>query len=200
VTVTICRCSLFFLGLLLLAGGAFAQGEHQHHEPAAAADEHAGHAAQVMRAWYGRYAATRESSGTSWQPEASPHEGLHARLGEWDTMTHGFANLIYDDQGGPRGDTKTFMTSMLMVMGNRPVGEAGTLGLRAMVSADPAFGKGGYPLLFQTGETADGQTPGCRGSPRSARRSSCIASRARTIPRRRSRTIGSTPRTSATGS
>jgi len=74
-------------------------------------------------------------------------------------MTHGFANLIYDDQGGPRGDTKTFMTSMLMVMANRAVGEAGTLGLRAMVSADAAFGKGGYPLLFQTGETADGQTP-----------------------------------------
>ena len=112
-----------------------------------------------MRAWYGPYAITRESSGTSWQPEASPHEGLDARFGEWDTMTHGFANLIYDDQGGPRGDTKTFMTSMLMVMGNRPVGEAGTLGLRAMVSADPAIGKGGYPLLLQTGETADGQTP-----------------------------------------
>jgi|SoiMethySBSTD1v2_1073268.scaffolds.fasta_scaffold100222_3 hypothetical protein len=147
------------VGLLLLAGGAFAQGEHRHHEPAAASDEHAAHAAQPMRAWYGPYAATRESSGTSWQPEASPHEGLHARFGDWDTMTHGFANLIYDEQGGPRGDTKTFMTSMLMVMGNRPVGEAGTLGLRAMVSADAAFGKGGYPLLFQTGETADGRTP-----------------------------------------
>src|SRR5207344_2673260 len=58
-----------------------------------------------------------------------------------------------------RGDTKTFITSMLMVMADRAVGEAGTLGLRAMVSADAAFGKGGYPLLFQTGETADGQTP-----------------------------------------
>ena len=108
-----------FLGLLVLAGGALAQGEHEHHD-AAASDPHAGHAvqpaAQPMRAWYGQYAPTRESSGTSWQPEASPHEGLHARFGEWDTMTHGFANLIYDDQGGPRGDTKTFMTSMLMVM------------------------------------------------------------------------------------
>src|SRR5262245_47145736 len=159
--------AVLFSALLLLAGSALAQGEHQHHAPAApeapaaAAEtsEHAGHAAQPMRAWFGPYAATREASGTSWQPEATPHEGLHARFGEWDTMTHGFANLIYDDQGGPRGDTKTFMTSMLMVMGNRPVGEAGTVGLRAMVSADPAFGKGGYQLLFQTGETADGQTP-----------------------------------------
>lgn len=140
-----------YVALFLLAGGAFAQGEHQHHETAAASDEHAGHTAQAMRAGYGPYAATRESSGTSWQPEASPHEGLHARFGEWDTMTHGFANLIYDDQGGPRGDTKTFMTSMLMVMANRAVGEAGTLGLRAMVSADPAFGKGGYPALPDRG-------------------------------------------------
>ena len=151
-----------FFALFLLAGGALAQGEHQHHDapPAAASPapaDHGAHAEQAMRAWYGPYAITRESSGTSWQPEASPHEGLDARFGEWDTMTHGFANLIYDEQGGPRGDTKTFMTSMLMVMGNRPVGEAGTLGLRAMVSADPAFGKGGYPLLFQTGETANGK-------------------------------------------
>jgi hypothetical protein len=153
--------AVLFAAFFVLAGGALAQGEHQHHAPPEQSSpaEHAEHAAQAMSAWYGPYATTRESSGTSWQPEATPHEGIHARFAEWDTMTHGFANLIYDDQGGPRGDTKTFMTSMLMVMGNRPVGEAGTLGLRAMVSADPAFGKGGYPLIFQTGETADGQTP-----------------------------------------
>ena len=149
-----------------LAGNAFAQADHKEHLHSAPADEkadaHAGHGehpAESMRAWYGPYPASRESSGTSWQPDASPHQGIHAKYGEWDTMIHGFANFIYDDQGGPRGDTKTFMTSMLMVMGNRAVGEAGTLGLRAMVSADPAFGKGGYPLILQTGETADGQTP-----------------------------------------
>ena len=172
VTVTICfgramprTAAALFVALVVRGGGALAQEEHQHHQaPAAMAEatahgDHAEHAAQAMRAWYGPYAPTREASGTSWQPETSPHEGLHARFGEWDTMTHGFANLIYDDQGGPRGDTKTFMTSMLMVMASRAVAEAGTLGLRAMVSADAAFGKGGYPLLFQTGETADGQTP-----------------------------------------
>src|SRR5205807_2579197 len=59
-------------------------------------------------------------------------------------------------QGGPRGDTKTFSTSMLMVMAQRPAGE-GTLGLRAMVSADPLMGKRGYPLLLQTGEAANGE-------------------------------------------
>jgi hypothetical protein len=114
-----------------------------------------GHAMQGM---YGPYSMTREASGTSWQPESSPHEGLMAMPGEWMTMIHGFANLIYDHQGGPRGDTKTFSSSMLMMMGQRPLGE-GTLGLRGMVSTDPLMGKGGYPLLLQTGETADGHTP-----------------------------------------
>jgi uncharacterized cupredoxin-like copper-binding protein len=146
------------VGTIRVSGQPLSQ-EHGGHA-AAPADAHAAHGApHAMRPWFGAYPVTRESSGTSWQPDASPHEGIHARFGEWDTMTHGFANLIYDDQGGPRGDTKSFMTSMLMFMGNRAVGGAGTLGLRAMVSADPAFGKGGYPLLLQTGETADGQTP-----------------------------------------
>jgi uncharacterized cupredoxin-like copper-binding protein len=113
---------------------------------------------QEMRGMYGTYAMSRESSGTSWQPDASPHQGIHAMYGDWSTMTHGFANLIYDRQGGPRGDRKTFSTSMLMMMGQRAVG-GGTLGLRGMVSADPLFGKGGYPLLLQTGETGDGRTP-----------------------------------------
>jgi hypothetical protein len=46
-----------------------------------------------------------------------------------------------------------------MVMATRPAG-AGRLGLRAMFSAEPwTIGEEGYPLLLQTGETADGRTP-----------------------------------------
>lgn len=109
-----------------------------------------------MQGAFGPYPMTRESSGTSWQPQASPLEGVHASFGEWTTMTHGIANVVYDDQGGPRGDTKTFASSMLMLMAQRPAAE-GTVGLRAMVSADPLMGKRGYPLLLQTGESANGQ-------------------------------------------
>jgi uncharacterized cupredoxin-like copper-binding protein len=109
-----------------------------------------------MRGMYGPYAMTREASGTSWVPDASPHQGIHRMYGEWSTMTHGIANFIYDRQGGARGDTKTFSTSMLMVMAQRPAAE-GTFGLRGMVSADPLMGKRGYPLLLQTGESANGQ-------------------------------------------
>lgn len=116
------------------------------------------HMHHAMAGMYGAYPMTREASGTSWQPDSSPHEGIHDMAGEWMTMIHGYANLIYDDQGGPRGDSKTFSSSMLMLMGQRRLGE-GTFGLRSMLSADPLMGKDGYPLLLQTGETADGRTP-----------------------------------------
>jgi hypothetical protein len=117
--------------------------------------EQSGHA---MSGALGGHPMTRESSGTSWQPDSSPHEGIHAMYGDWMTMSHGFANLIYDHQGGPRGDTKTFVSSMLMMTGQRSSGES-TLGLRGMVSADPLMGKNGYPLLLQTGESGDGINP-----------------------------------------
>jgi hypothetical protein len=137
--------------------------EHMQHSPQVPSDDpsaqFSSHASHGMSAMYGAYPASREASGTSWQPDASPAEGIHGRLGEWTTMTHGFINQIFDNQGGPRGETKNFANSMLMVMGQRSLGEGATLGLRGMVSADPFYGKGGYPLLLQTGETADGSTP-----------------------------------------
>lgn len=111
-----------------------------------------------MTGMFGPYPMTREASGTSWQPDATPMEGIHGMNGPWMTMWHGYVNAVYDHQGGPRGGKKTFAESMLMAMAQRPMGN-GTLGLRAMISLDPTIGKGGYPLLFQTGETADGRTP-----------------------------------------
>ena len=97
--------------------------EHAKHSPAPAApepipQEHHHHAG--MAAMYGPYSARREASGTSWQPEVVTPSGHSCEFGDWSTMTHGFVNLIYDQQGGPRGDTKTFITSMLMLMAQRP--------------------------------------------------------------------------------
>jgi hypothetical protein len=113
---------------------------------------------QQMSGMYGPYAMTREASGTSWQPDRTLAEGVHRMSGDWMTMLHGYVNAVYDHQGGSRGGSKAFAGSMLMGMAQRPLGQ-GTLGLRAMISLDPAIGKRGYPLLFQTGETADGKTP-----------------------------------------
>jgi hypothetical protein len=112
---------------------------------------------QAMEGMYGPYPMAREASGTAWQPDSTPHGGLMFMTGDWHVMIHGFANAVYDHQGGPRGDTKSFSESMLMHMAQRPFA-GGTLGTRVMLSLDPLMGKAGYPLLFQTGETADGVT------------------------------------------
>jgi hypothetical protein len=112
-----------------------------------------------MNGVLGVYPMTRDASGTSWQPDSTPHEGLHFMADDWSLMAHGFVNGVYDNQGGPRGANKTFSSSMAMLMGQRPVGERGTWALRGMMSLDPLMGKNGYPLLFATGETANGTTP-----------------------------------------
>jgi len=111
-----------------------------------------------MAGLLGSYPMTREGSGSSWQPESTPMEGVHTMSGPWLGMVHGFIDAIYDDQGGPRGDTQTFSSSMLMLMARRELTD-GAFGLRFMVSTDPLMGKRGYPLIFQSGESADGVTP-----------------------------------------
>lgn len=119
----------------------------------------AGEDSHEMPGLLGSYPMSREASGTAWQPESAPHTGFHTMKGDWHLMAHGFLNLVYDDQDGPRGDHKLFSESMLMGMAVRPLG-AGRLGFRAMISAEPwTVGDQGYPLLLQTGETADGRTP-----------------------------------------
>lgn len=154
-------------GLLALTAGTLrAQDAPSHaHEPATApaatmpaTAEHGDDA--PMRGLLGPYAMSREASGTSWQPQATPMGGSAPWMtGEWMWMAHGSANLVVTDNAGPRGDRDTVVQSMGMLMGMRPLGP-GTLGVRAMVSLDPwGVGKTGYPLLFQTGETADGRTP-----------------------------------------
>lgn len=107
----------------------------------------------------GPYPMSRESSGTSWQPDSSVHEGLHLADGPWMVMFHGLLNGVYDKQYGPRGGEKDFVSGMVMGMAERPLGEVGTLQLRAMLSPEPLMGPSGYPLLLATGETADGKTP-----------------------------------------
>lgn len=118
---------------------------------------HAGMDMHGMRGMLGDYGMRRDASGTAWQPDSSPMWAIMGQRGDWSTMIHGYTTLVYDNQGGPRGDQKTFVASMLMGMGQRQLG-GGTLTLRAMGSLDPLMGKSGYPLLLATGETADGRT------------------------------------------
>ncbi|WP_319798553.1 hypothetical protein [Nitrobacter sp.] len=129
---------------------------HMDHE--AMSPAHTGHGTDghgSMPGFLGPYMMAREASGTSWQPDTSPHEGLHQQFEAWSVMTHGFINLNYDRQPGPRGAEKTFVSGMLMTMAQRPLGD-GTFGVRAMLSPEPLMGAAGYPLLLASGETADG--------------------------------------------
>src|SRR5690242_7683711 len=63
-----------------------------------------------MAGLYGPYGFTRDGSGTSWQPDSTPMDGLHAMSRGWLGMVHGFIDAIYDEQGGPRGASKSFST------------------------------------------------------------------------------------------
>lgn len=112
----------------------------------------------MMAGATGSYSMMRDASGTAWQPDSTPMEGLNGMLGDWSTMLHGYLTGVYDNQGGPRGGEKAFSESMLMGMAQKQMG-IGTLTLRTMISLDPLMGKSGYPLLLQTGETADGVNP-----------------------------------------
>ena len=112
----------------------------------------------MMAGTLGSYSMMRDASGTSWQPDSTPMEGIHGQAGGWSTMLHGYVLGVYDHQGGPRGDDKAFSESMLMAAAQRQAGP-GTLTLRTMLSLDPLMGKDGYPLLLQTGETANGTDP-----------------------------------------
>ncbi len=107
----------------------------------------------------GNYPMTRDSSGTSWQPDDSTHDALDETVGDWMLMGHMMLWGVYDTQSGPRGDDKTFVEGMLMGAARRDLSSGDTLNLRAMLSPDPFMGPSGYPLLLASGETANGVTP-----------------------------------------
>jgi hypothetical protein len=112
-----------------------------------------------MNGALGSYPMSREASGTSWQPEAAPHRGIHLSAGDWMIMLHARLLGIYDTQSGPRGGDQYFASGMLMAIARREFEDGDMLSFRAMLSPEPLMGRRGYPLLLQTGETGNGVTP-----------------------------------------
>ena len=99
-----------------------------------------------------------EGSGTSRLPgnEGAMH-GVHLMPGGgWMVMLHGYANTVYTNQGGPRGDKGVFVQSMAMLSGSKET-SWGRIQLKSMLSLEPLIDARGYPNLFATGETAGGQ-------------------------------------------
>jgi hypothetical protein len=77
----------------------------------------------------------------------------------WMIMTHGRLSAVSDSQSGPRGGDKAFIEGMVMIMASHGFDPHNSIELTAMLSPDAFMGKSGYPLLLQTGETADGVHP-----------------------------------------
>ena len=107
----------------------------------------------------------RNSSGTAWQPDATSMYGYMKMTENWNLMFHGSIFLRYNYQDiSNKGSRSNSLTDRIdapnwfMMMAQRRVGSKGLLSLSAMLSADALImGKNGYPLLFQTGETAGGE-------------------------------------------
>lgn len=106
----------------------------------------------------------RNGSGTSWHPDNTPMYAYmnHTRNG-WMTMLHYSLFLRYTSQNsnnpGLRGsDRAVDAPNYVMGMAQRTVGQRGLFQVRAMLSLDPiTVAPNGYPLLFQSGESYNGQ-------------------------------------------
>ena len=85
------------------------------------------------------------------------HSGLHRAIGDgWMLMLHGFASAQATSGSGPRGGDLAYVTSMAMATASRETGW-GRIQLRAMTSLEPLLPARGYPVLFASGETANGR-------------------------------------------
>lgn len=106
--------------------------QHQHQTSSDSADPYAGHdmtgsrmaqmsgidhgdmSGMTMPAAFGPYPMMREASGTAWQPDASPMQGVMRMTGDWTLMGQAMLNGVYDSQSGRRGNDKAFVSGMVM--------------------------------------------------------------------------------------
>ncbi|MFT4095247.1 MAG: hypothetical protein QM640_16575 [Niabella sp.] len=159
---------LFISTLLLLSVFAFAQHDHSHmkmdqdtipHKPDTL--HHQNMDMRMPHTYSRNLPMTRNGSGTSWLPDNAPMYAYMFHSKKWMYMIHGDIFVRYNKQDlfdkGTRGGNKFDAPNMVMFMGQRSVGKKGLFHFNAMFSLDPlTIGAGGYPLLFQTGETYKG--------------------------------------------
>ena len=101
---------------------------------------------------------SREGSGTSWLPDSSP---MYAKMFMFDDnmlMLHGAIFPRYTNVSTRRGDDRIDAPNWVMAMYSHPLGDSAQFGARLMMSLDPLTEGGrGYPLLFQSGESWNGE-------------------------------------------
>jgi Heavy metal binding domain len=133
-------------------------------KPLPSPSEHASHNVQMVMHGMSMQSSVsiadpmaRESSGTAWVPDSTPMYGKMLMLGDNMLMLHGGAFPRYTNVSTQRGDDRIDMPNWFMGMFSHPIGDNAQLGARLMMSLDPLTEGGrGYPLLFQTGETWNG--------------------------------------------
>src|SRR5262245_4978770 len=97
------------------------------------------------------------SSGTTVNPSSWKMPMVMQRVGSWNLMWMGQAFLVSTQQTGPRGGDKIYSSNWGMLAAARNLGRGGLM-VRSMISLEPLTITGRqYPLLFQTGETANGE-------------------------------------------
>jgi hypothetical protein len=104
---------------------------------------------------------SRDGSGSSWVPDETPAYAYMIPGKNWTTMIHGSFFARYNNQDlfktGSRGGKKFDVPDWLMAMTQHKVGNNGLFSINTMFSLDPFLvGPGGYPLLYQTGESYKG--------------------------------------------
>src|SRR6476620_4047569 len=90
--------------------------------------------------------------------QQDPHAGMHHDQPSpgWQFMQDGAVFLMFNNQGGSRGETEIKAPNWWMGMATRQAGR-GRLTLNLMLSLDPAtVGAQGYSEIFQVGETYNG--------------------------------------------
>ena len=104
---------------------------------------------------------SREGSGTSWIPDSSPMYGRMFMFGDDMLMLHGAIFPRYTNVSTRRGDDRIDAPNWFMAMFSSRIaglGDSAQFGARLMMSLDPLTEGGrGYPLLFQSGETWNGE-------------------------------------------
>lgn len=116
-------------------------------------------AVAMLGAWHSVASAQSDMSDMSGMNMSMPMSSTETTQSHsaWQVSKHATLTFVSDNQQGPRGGYKNFVSGMAMVMATRQLANDRSLELEAMLSPDAFMGKNGYPLLLQTGETADGQ-------------------------------------------
>ncbi|MBO0950736.1 hypothetical protein [Fibrella forsythiae] len=106
----------------------------------------------------------RNGSGTSWMPDQTPmYAYMKHSDGGWMYMLHYSVFLRHTNQNVTNPDkrgreARIDAPNWAMGMAQRTVGKRGLFTAKLMMSLDPlTVGNGGYPLLFQTGESYRGE-------------------------------------------